>query len=80
MRPAVAFLATIILCAAASGQPSPDDILGNVLPDEELLRRQPDFALLLAWNFADEIMKNLEEYRLQGGHFIIPIPSPRVVS
>jgi hypothetical protein len=49
-----------------------------VVPDSELLTKSPDYALLLAWNFADEIMKNLSEYSKQGGKFIVPIPFPTV--
>lgn len=50
-----------------------------VVPDSELLNKQPDYALLLAWNFSDEIIKNLDMFRQRGGKFIIPIPFPRIL-
>ncbi len=53
----------------------------NILvePDNALLDKKVDFALLLAWNFADEIIKNNKSFSDAGGHFIIPFPSIRVV-
>jgi SAM-dependent methyltransferase len=50
-----------------------------VVGDDALVEHRPDFALLLAWNFADEIMANLRPYRDGGGEFIVPIPEPRIV-
>jgi hypothetical protein len=50
-----------------------------VVPDAYLQEQQPDYALLLAWNFADEIMKNLHEFSDRGGKFIIPIPKPKIL-
>jgi hypothetical protein len=49
-----------------------------VLPVETVLERQPDYLLILAWNFAGEIMAQQQEYRQRGGRFIVPIPDPLI--
>jgi SAM-dependent methyltransferase len=50
-----------------------------IVPSEELAERAPDVTLLLAWNFADEILAQQQAYRDAGGKFLIPIPELQFV-
>jgi C-methyltransferase-like protein len=50
-----------------------------VVSPEQLLLDQPDYCLLLAWNFVDEIVAQQAEYRRRGGKFIIPVPEVKVI-
>ena len=51
----------------------------KIEPVTKLLADQPDYALILAWNFADEIMAQQQAFRDRGGRFIVPVPEVRVV-
>ncbi len=47
-----------------------------VLPPERLLADQPDVVLLLAWNFAEEVVRQQAEYLNRGGGVLLPLPTP----
>ena len=50
-----------------------------VLDEARLFEDQPEYAMLLSWHIADELMPKLRARGFKGG-FIVPLPKPRVVS
>lgn len=50
-----------------------------VLPSDALYERRPDYAIVLAWNFAEPIMRNHQRFVVEGGHFIVPLPRPVII-
>ncbi|HEV7138712.1 MAG TPA: class I SAM-dependent methyltransferase [Steroidobacteraceae bacterium] len=50
-----------------------------IVPPARILESQPDYLLILPWNFKDEIMRQEAEYRRRGGRFIVPVPEPVIV-
>jgi hypothetical protein len=47
---------------------------------DRLRETRPDYVLVLPWNLADEIMRQLAFVRDWGGRFVVPIPKVQVVS
>jgi len=49
-----------------------------IVDEPTLLATQPDYALMLSWHIADELMPKLRERGFEGG-FIVPLPEPKVI-
>jgi hypothetical protein len=60
------------------GKLTPGTHIPVVHPDL-LSERKPDYLFLAAWNFAKEIMGKTQDYKNNGGKYIIPIPRPTII-
>lgn len=50
-----------------------------IFAEQKMRETQPDYMIILAWNFKDEIMKKNRRYSSQKGKFIICIPSLTII-
>jgi len=44
-----------------------------IMNEEKILEDKPDYGIIFAWNFAEEIIKNNKKFSEGGGKFIIPV-------
>jgi len=50
-----------------------------IVPLSSLYSDPPDYLLVLAWNFVEEIMKKTKSFKINGGKYIIPIPKVGII-
>ena len=50
-----------------------------IFPADALYTLRPNYVIILAWNFAEPIMKTHKAYMKNGGKFILPMPDPCIV-
>jgi SAM-dependent methyltransferase len=49
-----------------------------VLPSSELGIKRPDIVVILAWIYAEPILKRNQAYLEAGGQFLVPLPEPQM--
>jgi hypothetical protein len=50
-----------------------------IFPPSHADLHPPDYYLLFAWNYAEEILRKERAYLVSGGRIIVPLPDPSVV-
>jgi SAM-dependent methyltransferase len=50
-----------------------------IVPVERIYADRPDYLVVFAWNYIDEITRQLAAYKAGGGRFIVPFPQPKVL-
>jgi len=50
-----------------------------ILSPEAIYQKKPNYLIILAWNFTEEILKKHAKYKNEIGHFIVPLPTLMVI-
>jgi ABC-type Fe3+-hydroxamate transport system substrate-binding protein len=50
-----------------------------VISIDQMMKIQPDYIVILAWNLRDEIMEELQEARKWGARFVVAMPRLEVL-
>jgi hypothetical protein len=56
-------------------------IPGTLIPiieESKLYEDQPEYALLLSWHIADELIQKIKQKGFRG-KFIMPLPKPKII-
>ena len=63
---------------AKQGKITPGSLI-PIVDFSHFAKEKPEFILLLAWNFAEELMSKLPDHKKDGGYFLVPIPEFKLV-
>jgi len=50
-----------------------------IISPENIGKTKPDFALMIAWSYMNEILSKEQDFIKRGGRFIVPLPSPKII-
>lgn len=50
-----------------------------IVPPDVFHAQPPDYAIMTAWNYEEEIVRKEQAWLSQGGRFIVPLPDVRIV-
>ena len=50
-----------------------------IVPPDRIREDNPDYALLFAYNYFEEVMGKEQDFIRRGGRFIVPLPEPKII-
>ena len=50
-----------------------------IVDEKEIFKKKPDYLFLLSWHIKEDLIKNLKRKGFRG-KFIVPLPTPRIVT